>query len=207
MNEKFLELPEDKQLKIINAGFEVFSQNDYKHASTEDIAVKAGISKGLLFYYFHDKRSLYLFLFEHAANLMKAYVLDSHLQEITDFFELCQYAAERKSKMLFKSPYIMDFVVRAFFSQHESVSGDISKKVESETGMLYSTYFSRIDFSKFKDDIKPRDIFDMLTWMADGYIHEKQRYGQEINLDDILDKFKLWSDYLKKVSYKEEYLL
>ncbi|MDZ5010942.1 TetR family transcriptional regulator, partial [Clostridium perfringens] len=44
MNEKFFELPIEKQRSIINAGFKVFSQNDYKRSSTEDIAIYAGIS-------------------------------------------------------------------------------------------------------------------------------------------------------------------
>ena len=57
MNQKFFELNEEKRLAIINAGLEVFSKNDYKHALTADIAAKAGISKGLLFYYFHNKKT------------------------------------------------------------------------------------------------------------------------------------------------------
>lgn len=60
MNEKFHQLPEEKQLAIFNAAMEVFAQNDYKRASTDDIAAKAGISKGMLFYYFQNKRTLYL---------------------------------------------------------------------------------------------------------------------------------------------------
>ena len=42
MNQKFFELNEEKRLAIINAGLEVFSKNDYKHALTDDIAAKAG---------------------------------------------------------------------------------------------------------------------------------------------------------------------
>ena len=42
--ERFLELPNEKQLKIINAGFEYFGKYGYKGANTEDIANKA-ISK------------------------------------------------------------------------------------------------------------------------------------------------------------------
>ena len=52
MENKFLELPKEKQLRIINAGMEYFGQYGYKNAKTDDIATKAGISKGLLFYYF-----------------------------------------------------------------------------------------------------------------------------------------------------------
>lgn len=61
MNQQFFALPEEKRLRIIKAGFQVFAQNEYKRASTELIARKAGISKGLLFYYFHNKKSFFMF--------------------------------------------------------------------------------------------------------------------------------------------------
>ena len=60
--EKFEELSQEKQRRIIDAGMEVFGRNEYKKANTEDIAAKAGISKGLLFYYFKDKNKLRLLL-------------------------------------------------------------------------------------------------------------------------------------------------
>ena len=56
MNEKFYELPEEKQLSVLNAAMEVFAEYEYKKASTDLIAAKAGVSKGLLFYYFHNKK-------------------------------------------------------------------------------------------------------------------------------------------------------
>ena len=56
INEKFYELEKEKQDKIINAAIEVFAKNDYKNVVTEEIAYKAGISKGLLFYYFKNKK-------------------------------------------------------------------------------------------------------------------------------------------------------
>ena len=55
MNEKFFSLPAWKQTAIINAGFRVFSQNSYKHSPMSEIAEAAGISKSLLFHYFHNK--------------------------------------------------------------------------------------------------------------------------------------------------------
>ena len=71
--EKFLELPNEKQLRIINAGFEYFGKYGYKGANTEDIANKAGISKGALFYYFKNKESFYLYLHEFCQNQTRKY--------------------------------------------------------------------------------------------------------------------------------------
>ena len=67
MNEKFLELTEEKQMRIIDAAMEVFGTNEYKHAVTDEIARKAGISKGLLFYYFKNKKSLYQYRAENGS--------------------------------------------------------------------------------------------------------------------------------------------
>lgn len=204
MNEKFLELPEEKRNKIINAGFEVFGLNDYKHASTEDIAAKAGISKGLLFYYFQNKRTLYTFLFEKASDRIKEYVVDAQARRITDFFEFCAYTAERKCRMLSRSPHIMEFILRAYYFRDEAVSGEIHKKMREETAAIYGTYFGNIDFSKFRSDVDPMEIYHMLTWMVDGYLHEGQMSGQSIVLDGVMEKFRLWSDYFRRISYKEE---
>ena len=42
MRQTFDELPPKRQLQIVNAAMEVFGKNSYKHASTEEIAYRAG---------------------------------------------------------------------------------------------------------------------------------------------------------------------
>ena len=74
MNEKFYNLPPEKQQKIINAGFRVFSQNSYKKSPVSEIAGEAGISKALLFHYFRNKKELYLFLWDTCAKLTIEYL-------------------------------------------------------------------------------------------------------------------------------------
>jgi len=55
LNSKFYNLPLDRQKQIINGALKVFSDSSYRQAPTIDIAREAGISKGLLFYYFKNK--------------------------------------------------------------------------------------------------------------------------------------------------------
>ena len=59
MNEKFYSLSKEKQQAIINAGYKVFSQNSYKKSPMQGVADVAGISKSLLFHYFHNKEEFY----------------------------------------------------------------------------------------------------------------------------------------------------
>ena len=48
MNEKFYQLSPEKQERMINAAYKVFSQSNYKKASMSEIAMEGGISKSLL---------------------------------------------------------------------------------------------------------------------------------------------------------------
>jgi AcrR family transcriptional regulator len=206
MNEKFLELPEEKQQSILNAGFEVFSKSEYKHASTDLIAAKAGISKGLLFYYFHNKKSLYMYLLEYAKNLMTESVTDSHFAEIRDVFDMLEYAAIRKYQILQKSPYILDYMMRVVSLTNEAVSEDVNRIWLETTNDVFANYFSNLDYSKFKEDVDPQEIIQMLLWTMEGFMYERQRSGSNPGLDELMDKFRIWSDIYKKIAYKEEYL-
>ena len=64
----------------------LLTMNQYKKAPTSEIAAEAGISKSLLFHYFHNKLELYLFLWKHAADLTKKYMCKYKVYETDDFF-------------------------------------------------------------------------------------------------------------------------
>ena len=193
-------------MHIINAALEVFSQNEYKRAVTADIAAKAGISKGLLFYYFHNKKALYMYLLEYSVNLVKSQLINENYNSITDFFELIEYISNQKILILIKNPFITDFVVRSFYSQSESVSKDSSASLQNKMSGVFSDYLANVDFSKFRDDLNPLDIFNMLFWLTDGYLHDKRSKGLLIIPEEIVDEYKKWSNLIRRSAYKEEYL-
>ena len=64
----FEKLPEQKKKKIIDACIKEFSKNGYVNASTNNIVLNAGISKGSLFNYFDNKKKLYLYILDYAIN-------------------------------------------------------------------------------------------------------------------------------------------
>ena len=88
MNDKFFTLPEEKQQRIINAGYHVFSRNSYKKSPVGEIAQTAGISKSLLFHYFHNKKELYFFLWNKAAEMTMQTINDYACYEPENLFEM-----------------------------------------------------------------------------------------------------------------------
>lgn len=206
MNEAFSNLPREKQLAIYNAAMEVFAQFDYKRASTDLIAAKAGVSKGLLFYYFHNKKSLFLHTNAYASALITEAIIDDHLSEITDFFELITYATRKKVQLMAENPYIMQFSIRCFYSQKEEVSDAVQTEMVNNVNEKYFAYFQHLDFTKFRDTADPAYIYKMLVWMTYGYLYDHQMEGKTIGLEEMHREFDRWTEMFKQLSYKEAYL-
>lgn len=206
MNAKFKDLPEEKQLRIINAGLEIFGQFDYRHASTDDIAARAGISKGLLFYYFRNKQEFYLYLYDYCADYFRRKVIDAHFAEITDFFELLEYGARIKYSIVAEFPYLMEFIMKAYYSQKEEVSDAMAGRVEATMSEVFSLYFGKIDLTRFRDGVDPVYVFKMLAWMAEGYLSQQMRGAKKMDLDEMMQEFQRWEQAFKKIAYKEEYI-
>lgn len=61
----------EKKNKIIKAAYKLFSDVGYYDANTTDIAKKAGVSTGIVYGYFKDKRDILL------------YVIDIYIQKVT----------------------------------------------------------------------------------------------------------------------------
>jgi len=57
---RFNKLPDKRQSAILDAAATEFSTNGYDGASFNRIIEKAGISKGSMYYYFEDKKDLYV---------------------------------------------------------------------------------------------------------------------------------------------------
>lgn len=206
MNERFYALPEQKQRAILRAAMEVFAKYDYKHASTDLIAAKARISKGLLFYYFRNKKELYMTVYDYAKKLNSVALIDETIWQIDDFFELIAYAGMKKLKMMAADPYILEFSLRAFYSEREDVSDALKAANTAAIDESFGAYFGNIDFSKFKADADPERILRMLVWLMDGYLHERQMQGKDLCLEEIERELERWMEMFKKLAYKEEYL-
>lgn len=58
MNDKFFKLPLEKQRRIINAAYKVFSENSYKKAPMSEIADESGISKSVAFLLLYKQKRI-----------------------------------------------------------------------------------------------------------------------------------------------------
>ena len=115
MNEKFFSLPLDKQEKIINAGFRVFSQNSYKKSPMSEIASEAGISKSLLFHYFRNKKELYLFLWDKMEEISLTELEKSGCYEQKDLFDTMAKGFRAKINIMRRYPDLGAFSLKGYY--------------------------------------------------------------------------------------------
>jgi TetR/AcrR family transcriptional regulator len=66
----FLNLPPDKRAALVSIALDEFAIHDYQSASISRILTQAGIAKGSLYQYFHDKRDFYHHLVAHASQIL-----------------------------------------------------------------------------------------------------------------------------------------
>lgn len=90
--EDFKEMQERSRKKILMAAFELFAVHGYSRTSVESIAVKAKISKGLIYHYFGSKqdilKSLFGLLLKETAVMMQwseSLSPEEYMQRMIDF--------------------------------------------------------------------------------------------------------------------------
>ena len=149
MNEKFFLLPEEKQQRIINAGFRVFSQNSYKKSPVSEIADEAGISKSLLFYYFKNKRELYVFLWERCAQITIESLAKYGCYEGNDLFDMMYQGMKAKLEIMRNYPDIGAFAIKVFYEKDEEISGLIQESYEKMKAFRVESTLNALDPAQF----------------------------------------------------------
>ena len=104
----------EKKQKIIEASYEVFTEVGYYSANTQEIAKRAGVSTGIVYSYFKDKRDILL------------YVLNIYIDKVTEpFIELLNGV---------KAPLNLDALITDFI--------DTTIKTHKENAHLHNTLHS-----------------------------------------------------------------
>ncbi|MEH7155464.1 TetR/AcrR family transcriptional regulator [Neobacillus drentensis] len=164
MFSKFFNLEKEKQDRIINAAIKEFADKGYDRASTNEIVKEAGISKGLLFHYFQNKKQLFLFIFDYCYELIiDEFYKKINLQE-TDFFMRMRQAIMVKVEMLAIYPDIFKFIQEIFLEESPEIKVEFDKKKAELTHINIEKAYEGIDFSKFREDVDLKKMIKMISW-------------------------------------------
>lgn len=203
---KFLSLSEEKQNIVIDAALTCFGTNGYKKASINDIATAAGVSKALIFHYFGTKKALYLYLIDLCVNIIMNEINEKFDNSVTDFFDRIKLVSDIEISVMKKHPAMPSFFKSVYFENDDEVKDDIKAILTNGKGenLRKKITFEGIDTSKFKDDIDPRLVMEILTLITDGYLSKMPK--TEIDFDTLCEEFDKYINLFKRNFYKEKYL-
>ncbi|WP_246366998.1 TetR/AcrR family transcriptional regulator [Paraliobacillus salinarum] len=198
INDTFENLDLKKKNRIINAALQEFSEEGYERASTNRIVKAAGIGKGMLFYYFQNKQSLYHYLLNYSLDLTLNDFLDRIDTSEKDFINRMYQIARLKVKLFAAHPSIMYFLSSFMLEKEITLPDDINEKFHKLQTLGYSKMYEDIDYSLFRQDIDPAKAFQLIQWSIDGYQEElKQRLiGKNVHSIHFEQYWQEFYDYL-----------
>ena len=95
-----------------------------------EIAAEAGISKSLLFYYFKNKKELYLFLCRYSAELTEQEMIRRKCYEKEDFFDIFLSGLKVKVRLMRQYPDLSLFQLKAYYEKMIKVTVCITLKTK-----------------------------------------------------------------------------
>lgn len=194
MNERFYALPEDKRKSIISAGFRVFSQYSYKNSPMSEIAAEAGISKSLLFYYFKNKKELYLFICKYSTELTEQEIIRQKCYEKEDFFDIFLSGLKVKVQLMRQYPDLSLFQLKAYYEKDKSLRLEIDQLIGQYSGYENQSEMLKLDKEKFIEGLDLEMMYTDMFLASQGYLWEKMQ-------SETIDPDQMERDFIRMIEF------
>lgn len=203
MNDKFFSLPEEKRQAIINAGYRVFSQNTYKNSPMSEIADAAGISKSLLFYYFRNKKELYLFLWDKCAETTIEFLTEYGCYEQNELFESMARGMQAKLEIIRMYPDMGKFTIKAFYETDPEISIEIQKSYHKYFNLKADKARVNMNPEQFISGLDIPMMYREMYWASEGYLWEKVALG-DLDVETMKNDFTKLINFWKSIYLRKE---
>lgn len=203
MNDKFFSLPEERQRAMLNAGYRVFAHNSYKKSPMSEIADAAGISKALLFHYFGNKKGLYLFLWEHCAQVTLQKLEQSGCYEGEDVFEIMRLGLRAKMEIMRSYPDMGLFAIKAYYEKDPAVVREIQESIASRGAFGVHAPRLRLDPEQFVPGLDLARMYQNMFWASEGFIWELTQ-GGDVDIDRFEREYDGMIDFWRSVYLRKE---
>ena len=207
MFSKFLNLKPEKQEKILEVAIREFADKGFEKASTNEIVKEAGISKGILFHYFQNKKNLFLFVYDYFMELcMDEFYKKVDMDERDIFIKLRQISSF-KLELMYKYPMIFKFFEASIAEKSNEVKSEIEERKKRLIESNYSKVFNNINVSKFRDNVDVSRSMNIILWTLQGLGESelqkaKTTASKKANYEKIFAEMDIYIDIFKKCFYK-----
>ena len=170
MYENFERIPKADKLCILNACIEEFAQKGYEKASTNAIVRKAGIPKGTLFFFFGNKKNLYLYVIDHAVTLYTQMTLESSVEMPDDLFERLLFLGRERMKFALDQPQLYKLFYNAFINAPEDIQTELRGRYSAYYTPSMQMLTDGLDRSHFKPGVNVEKVIELIYLILEGLL-------------------------------------
>lgn len=201
--EKFEALSSKKKKCIINAAMEEFIHGGYEKSSMNTIVERAGISKGSLFYYFDNKKKLYLYLFEICEEMILETAAGGIDESDRDFISRMSRSIKANIDLLRNYPLAYGFMRSCKSEQSITVKDDIAELSAKNASVLFAKVYKDIDKTLFKSNIDVEMSIYTIKSTLFQIVHDGL-LSNNIETEDVKNKIDAYANFFREALYKKE---
>ncbi|MEW9668468.1 TetR/AcrR family transcriptional regulator [Ammoniphilus sp. 3BR4] len=143
---------DEKKVKLLQAGLEEFVEKGYRLASTNQIVQRAGVSKGLLFHHFQNKKTLFLNIVEQCLEYFFSYLAKYADSISKDPIERLRDLNKMKMNLFMEHPLIYHLSISLFVERSEELRKEVEEVEQRLNDRYISFYLEHIDLSRIQPE-------------------------------------------------------
>ena len=168
-----------------------------------EIADAAGISKSLLFNYFHNKKELYMFLWDKCAEITIEFLTKHNCYGQKNLFESMERGMRAKMEIIRLYPDMANFTIRAFYEKDTEISAAVQESYHKYFHLKADKTLLHMNPDQFIPGLDIPMMYHDMYWSSEGYLWEMVQRGN-VDTDEMekgfLKLMNFWkSIYLRKV--------
>jgi TetR/AcrR family transcriptional regulator len=169
----FLNLPEAKQEKILDAALAEFADKSYEQASVNVMVSASGIAKGSLYQYFKDKKGIFLYVFDLAiSRVRRTLVKVKEETAAEEFFTRLEKSLLAGVDFIRRHPRIYNLYLKILFDQR------VPERVRLLTAVrrfaadyLGSLVRQGVARGEIRGDLPEHTVIFLLDALFDRFLH------------------------------------
>jgi TetR/AcrR family transcriptional regulator len=183
----FLNLPEAKQEKILDAVLAEFADKGYEQASVNVMVSASGIAKGSLYQYFKDKKGIFLYIFDFAISRVRRTLMQ--VKEETgddDFFTRVEKSLLAGVDFIRRHPRIYNVYLKILFDRRVPEREALLKAVRQfAADYLGSLVRQGVARGEIRRDLSAATVVFLLDALLDRFLQATcvPAFDVTLNLD------------------------
>lgn len=182
----FERISPEEQARILDVCIEEFANKGYTAASTNAIVKRAGIPKGTLFYYFGNKKDLYLYVLDHAvARFIQAF--DRMAGEMpADLFERLLHRGRVRMQFVVENPRLYQLFFNATLNAPEELRAEMAPRFAEYAATSRSRLREGLDLSKFRQDVEVEEAIELVSLVLEGVYNRYAPALRQVSPEEAL---------------------